>query len=143
MAGRVQKDRLISAGPIRSVLSLASPVAGFLSLLQGSAVGRGATTGGANHKPFLAAMLKRLHGRIPELPYQDLRRPLAELRWIDSHGRERRISVTRLLHVVEANHCEILAGPEPLQHEPVQHAEGDYIVEAERRRWRVPECQHL
>ena len=88
-------------------------------------------------------MLDRLHGRVADLPYEDLRRPLTQLRRIDGDGGESQLSVARVRHVIEANNREILTSLEPVQHEPIQHAERYHIVEAERRRWRVPGRQNL
>jgi hypothetical protein len=60
-------------------------------------------------------ILDRLDGRIADLPYQNLRRPLAEPWRIDGNGGERRLGVSCVLHIVEADHREILAGLEPVQ----------------------------
>jgi hypothetical protein len=60
-------------------------------------------------------ILDRVDGRIADLPYQNLCRPLAEPWWIAGDGGERRFGVSCVLHIVEADYREILAGPEPVQ----------------------------
>src|SRR3954471_18922215 len=130
VAGETRERRRWTPG----LRNIADPVSSPLRLPHASALARGAAAGGPNHEPRLAAILDRLRRRAADLPYQDLRRTFAEARRIDGDGGERGLGVPRVPHVVEADDREIPAGPEPVQHEPVQHAEGDRVVEAERRR---------
>ena len=55
-------------------------------------------------------ILDRLNDRIADLPYQNLCRPLAEPWRINGNGGERRLGVSCVLHIVEADYRELLAG---------------------------------
>jgi hypothetical protein len=48
-------------------------------------------------------ILDRVDGRIADLPYQNLCRPLAEPWRINGNGGERRFGVSCVLHIVEAS----------------------------------------
>jgi hypothetical protein len=65
-------------------------------------------------------ILDRLNDRIADLLYQNLCRPPAEPWRINGNGGERRLGVSCVLHIAEADYRELLAGQELVQREQVR-----------------------
>src|SRR4051794_35450571 len=120
------------------VLAPIRPQLGFTVMSGGFRLRRaGRAARGADDQAGVAGDVLRAGGGAGQLLQEDGGGMLTESAALDRDGGERRVDQAGIGDIVEAHDREVAPGGEAAAIQGVNHADRDYVVEAQGRRWWV------